>query len=167
MHDPLDHYGNSRRTVSITTAIRQPMKEPVDRRCGLNCDVSSLHGILSIDSEELDCLKSDCSEAFTCRSIPDSNENYSSGSTYFIRADEDPRCFLEKLALSIFKFHTKDATFNHKLSGAEWWTQVIDCRDDVGFHWDRDYGNMLIFVQTKSDLSCLSKSLSHFQIIFA
>lgn len=25
-------------------------------------------------------------------------------------------------------------------SGAEWWTQVIDSRDDIGFHWDRDYG---------------------------
>ena len=143
------------------------MKEPVDCSGDLNYAFNSLHGILSIDSEELDCLKSDCSEAFTCRSIPDSNENYSSGSTYFIRANEDPRCFLEKLALSIFKFHTKDATFNHKLSGAEWWTQVIDCRDDVGFHWDRDYGNMHIFIQTKSDLSCPSKNLSHFQIIFA
>ena len=25
-------------------------------------------------------------------------------------------------------------------SGAEWWTQVIDTDDDIGFHWDRDYG---------------------------
>lgn len=110
-------------------------------RSDLNYDFSSFHKILSTDCEELDCLKSDCGEAFTCRCIPDANENYSSGSTYFVRADQDPRCFLEKLALSIFKFHTKGAAFDQELSGAEWWTQVIDCRDDVGFHWDRDYGN--------------------------
>jgi len=36
--------------------------------------------------------------------------------------------------------HTADAIFDHKTSGAEWWTQVIDSRDDIGFHWDRDYG---------------------------
>eukprot|EP01035_Chromulina_nebulosa_P018091 gene18091-23740_t len=23
---------------------------------------------------------------------------------------------------------------------AEWWTQVIDSNDDIGFHWDKDYG---------------------------
>ena len=23
--------------------------------------------------------------------------------------------------------------------GAEWWTQVIDPRDDIGVHWDKDY----------------------------
>lgn len=112
-------------------------------RSDLNYDFSSFHKVLSTDSEELDCLKTDCGEAFTCRSIPDANENYSSGSTYFVRADQDPRCFLEKLALSIFKFHTKGAAFDQELSGAEWWTQVIDCRDDVGFHWDRDYGNWI------------------------
>jgi hypothetical protein len=27
------------------------------------------------------------------------------------------------------------------LSGAEWWTQVVDSEDDIGFHWDRDYGH--------------------------
>eukprot|EP01034_Spumella_vulgaris_P024711 gene24711-31085_t len=31
-------------------------------------------------------------------------------------------------------------TFDADKSGAEWWTQVIDSRDDIGFHWDRDYG---------------------------
>ena len=88
-------------------------------RATLNYNFSSFQDILSIDNEELDCLRSDCSEAFTCRSIPDSNENYSSGSTYFIRANQNPRCFLEKLALSLFNFHTKDATFDYQLSGAE------------------------------------------------
>lgn len=26
------------------------------------------------------------------------------------------------------------------MSGAEWWSQTIEAGDDIGFHWDRDYG---------------------------
>ena len=40
--------------------------------------------------------------AFDIRAV-EKNSDYSSGSTYFIRALEDPRCQLEELALSIFK----------------------------------------------------------------
>jgi hypothetical protein len=109
----------------------------------LSYDFSNFQKCLPIDSEQLGSLKLDCAEAFSCRSIPDGNENYSTGSTYFAASDQNPRCFLEKLALSIFRFHTKNAIFDAEKSGAEWWTQVIDCRDDIGFHWDRDYGKYL------------------------
>jgi|TARA_B100001142_G_scaffold7578_1_gene7520 hypothetical protein len=30
--------------------------------------------------------------------------------------------------------------FDPSRSGAEWWTQVIDARDEIGTHWDKDYG---------------------------
>jgi len=33
-----------------------------------------------------------------------------------------------------------DQEVDPERSGAEWWTQVIDTRDDIGIHWDRDYG---------------------------
>ena len=30
--------------------------------------------------------------------------------------------------------------FDPSRSGAEWWTQVLDARDEIGLHWDKDYG---------------------------
>lgn len=123
------------------------LKLSVDHRVpfdgSLNYDFINFQHCLSVDSEQLDSLKLDCAEAFSCRSIPDANENYSTGSTYFVVSEQSPRCFLEKLALTIFRFHTKNAIYDPEKSGAEWWTQVIDCRDDIGFHWDRDYGKQL------------------------
>lgn len=50
-------------------------------------------------------------------------------------ADATPRTVLESMALHIFRFHTRAATFDAKSSGAEWWTQVIDGDDDIGWHW--------------------------------
>lgn len=91
-------------------------------------------------SAHLDSLLHDCKVAFDSKHLANSNENYSLGSTYFIKANEKPRCSLERIALDIFSFHTKDISqYDVKQSGAEWWTQVIDSRDDIGFHWDRDY----------------------------
>lgn len=81
----------------------------------------------------------DCEQAFNCRNTS-KNQNYSVGSTYFLKGNEAPRCNLELLAKQIFDFHTKGTKFDASTSGAEWWTQVIDHRDDIGFHWDRDYG---------------------------
>ncbi|CAM9153425.1 unnamed protein product [Hapterophycus canaliculatus] len=57
-----------------------------------------------------------------------------------MQADAVPRNCLERLALDIFEAHTPDARFNRATSGAEWWTQVIDESDDIGWHWDKDYG---------------------------
>jgi len=79
----------------------------------------------------------DCSKAFTCRALASSTDNYSTGATFFIRADTEPRCLLESTAKSIFKYYTKSMNFDPANSGAEWWTQVIDSRDEIGVHWDR------------------------------
>ena len=71
------------------------------------------------------------------------NSDYSIGKTYFIGSKDSPKCCLESLALAIFNNHTSRQIFNPDNSGAEWWVQVIDARDDIGFHWDRDYGDFL------------------------
>ena len=97
------------------------------------------YNIFGVDTD-ISEIKKDCEKAFNCRSFNSSKENYSTGATYFIRANESPACNLENLALQIFKHHTKDITYNPAQSGAEWWSQAIDSRDDIGFHWDRDYG---------------------------
>ena len=104
----------------------------------------------------------DCSRAFNCRSLQkkskSKNKNvnkpdkqYSSGSTFFIKSNSQPRCLLESIALSIFNYHTSNNNSNNhglpeydaNTSGAEWWTQVIDHRDEIGMHWDRDYGKYI------------------------
>lgn len=82
---------------------------------------------------------SDIRKAFNSSDVVE-GEKYSQGSTNFIRADQAPSCTLERLALAIFDHHTSGAQFDRHNSGAEWWTLYLENYDDVGFHWDRDYG---------------------------
>jgi len=82
-------------------------------------------------------LYRDCELAFNARSVK--SGAYSSGKTFFIRASETPRCRLEAMALEIFWYHAQSSGCNPFLSGAEWWTQVVDRDDDIGWHWDKDY----------------------------
>ncbi|OQR81903.1 hypothetical protein THRCLA_11302 [Thraustotheca clavata] len=92
---------------------------------------------LPSDSHQL--LLDDCKTCFTCREVED-GENYSLGSTFFVRANEEASCGMEAIAKKIFELHTASMTYDAANSGAEWWTQHIDHRDNIGFHWDRDYG---------------------------
>jgi hypothetical protein len=102
--------------------------------------VASYPQLLSeLSSGDLENMISDCQTCFTCREVAD-GDNYSTGSTFFVSAMDKPRCGLEDIALKIFSLHAKDMEFDPATSGAEWWTQYIDHRDDIGFHWDRDYG---------------------------
>lgn len=89
------------------------------------------HNCISIDSS--DSLISDCKIIFNCREVDD--DNYSEGQTYFIKADTKPRCDIERCALSVFKYHTRNASYDAAISGAEFWTQVIDYRDDIGWQF--------------------------------
>ncbi|CAN0120782.1 unnamed protein product, partial [Phaeothamnion confervicola] len=89
------------------------------------------------DPKELQKLVADCEAAFNARAR---EGQYSTGETYWVQADSEPRCALEALALAIFREHTQEARFAKDRSGAEWWTQVVDAEDDgIGFHFDKDY----------------------------
>lgn len=116
----------------------------------LDFKFGNFENCLSHEADIIGNLKDDCTTAFTVLHGEDSDDDSASvesdeyhnkGSTYFQQSDVAPRCCLEELALSIFRFHTKNATFEPTTSGAEWWTQVVDDQDDIGFHWDRDYGH--------------------------
>jgi hypothetical protein len=97
-------------------------------------------------------LLADCDEAFTARAATKRKGPYSSGETYWLAADAEPRCALERLAKHVFDAHVGDAVerfvanessvppFDASRSGAEWWTQVVDMDDEIGVHWDKDYG---------------------------
>ena len=101
-------------------------------------------------------LLADCGEAFTARAAKKREGPYSSGETYWLAADAEPRCALERLAKRVFEAHTREAAaalaaeadagagsgtagFDPRRSGAEWWTQVVDVDDEIGMHWDKDY----------------------------
>ena len=83
----------------------------------------------------------DCKGAFTAREM-ENDADYSSGDTFFLPASaERPKSRLEQIVKDIFDYHTKDVSYDPKISGAEWWTLVVDSSDGgVGFHWDKDYG---------------------------
>ena len=108
-------------------------------------------------------IVSDCRVAFTARAAR-ADKQYSSGETFWLAADAQPRCALEHLARRVFDLHVPAAarhpadarpgdprpdpdpdplaaapSYDPARSGAEWWTQVLDPRDDIGVHWDKDY----------------------------
>ena len=68
--------------------------------------------------------------SFTARNGGDGR--YSEGSTFWLGSKERPDCLLEQLALSTFESYTSGLRFDPELSGAEWWTLVMDMEDDVG-----------------------------------
>jgi hypothetical protein len=103
-----------------------------------------------------EALLADCETVFTARTRED-DQAYSAGTTYFMPCQMKPRCALEALVLSIFQKHTAaldSTTYIPEQSGAEWWTLVMDDEgekapdnnddddegDEVGLHFDADYG---------------------------
>eukprot|EP00933_Yihiella_yeosuensis_P082696 TRINITY_DN9666_c0_g1_i1.p1 TRINITY_DN9666_c0_g1~~TRINITY_DN9666_c0_g1_i1.p1 ORF type:complete len:424 (-),score=88.41 TRINITY_DN9666_c0_g1_i1:196-1467(-) len=94
----------------------------------------------------LETLIKDSAAAFTARETG-FGERYSRGETFWVSADSTPKTLMETLALELFRLHTSQVVtatgapgFDPTHSGAEWWTQVINSEDDIGWHWDRDYG---------------------------
>ena len=109
----------------------------------LNYEYRCFTSFLDPAAEDLDKLIADCRTTFTARTTR-KGQKYSAGETYWLASDAEPRCALEKLAKRVFDMHTEGKVagedFNPTTSGAEWWTLVLDADDDVGLHWDRDYG---------------------------
>ena len=124
---------------------------------------SSFPNAFALDDDDARrALLADCDEAFTARAATKRKGPYSSGETYWLAADAEPRCALERLAKHVFDAHVGDAVerfealksksnqdetnessaqpFDASRSGAEWWTQVVDIDDEIGVHWDKDYG---------------------------
>lgn len=89
---------------------------------------SFVHVTAAFTEKDKQDIISDCKTCFTCREVED-GENYSVGSTFFLKANDPPVCGLEALAMQIFAKHTEGKSFDPALSGAEWWTQYIDHRD--------------------------------------
>lgn len=105
----------------------------------MNLKFSSQILDLPAGEKHLEILRDDCKKAFQLKECED-GERYSEGQTFWMPATAAPRCELERLAQGIFAHHTRHARFDAATSGAEWWTQHIDTIDDIGFHFDRDYG---------------------------
>jgi hypothetical protein len=97
----------------------------------LNYDFRTFHDFLKFDegdSTVAQILK-DAKTVFTARNGR-AGEAYSAGETYFLPAAMTPRCGLERLARAVFNLHTAELTadedYDINLSGAEWWTLVLD-----------------------------------------
>eukprot|EP00960_Hanusia_phi_P055995 763125-Hanusia_phi.AAC.3 len=98
----------------------------------------SCQSALKLDSETGEMMIRDCDKAF----------NLESGSTFWLGAQENPRCSLEKLAKEIFLYYTQGVEFDPSKSGVEWWVQLRLGGDgqaepgvmgeDITLHWDKD-----------------------------
>lgn len=89
---------------------------------------------------DIDSFKADCQKAFTAKDS--AGTSYSTGATFFLKSSDSPCCQLESMAKQIFEYHRARLNFttiDEENSGIEWWTQCIDSRDDIAWHWDRDY----------------------------
>ena len=83
---------------------------------------------LKFNQQHLHSFREDCATVFTARTRND-QQSYSAGITYFLPCELQPRCALEALVSSIFEAHTshlEKSSFVRELSGAEWWTLVMD-----------------------------------------
>ena len=67
--------------------------------------------------------------------------------SFWMPADAEPTCPLERLAQSIFRLHTSGRPFDRARSGAEWWANVTrsetvrrahDSYGDIAVHLDKD-----------------------------
>ena len=87
-------------------------------------------------------LRADCCKAArSVRGVHSASE-YSEGQTFWIGADDTPRCSLERLAQDVFRLHTgvEGCAFDAGCSGAEWWCLAMDAESSqVAWHWDKDY----------------------------
>ncbi len=107
LHSNIDF---KRQLFGIVWEIIFDSNEMTELREKLKC--RSFKNVLPLNL--LDGAIEDCHAIFTCRSVS-ADEDYSTGSTYFIKADETPRCLLEHFALNVFQNHTKDLEFDARL----------------------------------------------------
>ena len=59
-----------------------------------------------MDKQKHDSLRQDCQEAFNSKQVREQSD-YSLGTTFFMRADKEPRCLLERMAQDVFQHHVK------------------------------------------------------------
>lgn len=113
---------------------------PQGQRVGMMC--SAFPDCLSAPNlgKAIEILKEDCKVAFTSDAVRH-GEKYSQGNTFWYPSNQLPRCTFEQLASDLFQHHTRDIpSYDPSLSGVEWWVLYLHNIDDVGYHWDRDYG---------------------------
>ena len=97
----------------------------------LNYNFRTFQDFLKFDDGDptLAEILKDAKTVFTARNGR-AGERYSAGETYFLPAAMTPRCGLERLARAVFDLHTSelkaDEDYDVNLSGAEWWTLVLD-----------------------------------------
>lgn len=93
-----------------------------------------------VGDKEREVLENECKILFTAKSKPDKNTSYSEGQTFWIGAKDTPSLASEHFAQRVFRTHTQNVAFDADISGAEFWPLVLEGDDDVGPHYDKDYG---------------------------
>ncbi len=79
----------------------------------------SFTDILQFEPNVIEKLRSDAVRVCRTQAMDYGEVGRSRGETFFIGANEKPRCALEQMAQEIFFFHARDTTHDFNLSGAE------------------------------------------------
>ena len=149
-------YSSSSSSSELELAMDERGRVACDANPKLRYEATTRERFVKVGKEETRRgILRDCEAAHTAKTTKKKkNSAYSSGSTFWVGAEEKPRCALEALALETFRLATEEAFaatrgegdgaeggagYDPTRSGAEWWTQVIDDRDEIGWHWDKDY----------------------------
>jgi len=105
----------------------------------------------------------DCKRAMTARAATKGDATgLSSGATFWLPAHQAPQCGLEVLVKGVFDYHTRNVTqLDTNMSGAEWWTLSINPRDEVGFHFDKDYGAEASGINLHPQISTVTYLVNH------
>ncbi len=100
----------------------------------------SFRDVLQVEPHVIEKLRNDAMRICRTEAMDYGEGDRSRGETFFIGANEKPRCALEQMAQEIFFFHARGAVHYSSLSGAEWWCVVMDDpdTDEVSWHWDKD-----------------------------
>ena len=69
--------------------------------------------------------------------------------SFWMPADAEPTCPLERLALSIFRLHTSGRPFDRARSGAEWWANVT--RSETVRRTQGSYGDIAVHLDKDED----------------
>jgi hypothetical protein len=91
----------------------------------------TFHAALPLNPPQLEALRTNC--MLCCFPFTDD--------AYWLPATMEPRCFMERIARSIFLHHTNGVQYDPSKSGCEWWAQIREPdskNSSIGFHWDKD-----------------------------
>jgi hypothetical protein len=92
-----------------------------------------------LEDGDVEKLIEECKTLFSAQS-KEKDSRYSAGQTYWYDCRQETYLAIESFGKKVFEDATKNLSFDSAKSGIEYWPLVMEGCDDVGAHYDKDYG---------------------------